>query len=263
MTTTTSPAGASAAPRPAGPPPGRSPASWPLSAPHATRCGRRRRAHAHRHAAAVGDVRAQQRPYPEKATLQYFVAPLRGHRLPAAPAAVRHRRARADLRAGARPRPDPARPRLGHHRDRGGQRSLHHRRRRRPGCDHRRRRVGGLRGRRHAAGRRAGRARGAGGRGRAAAGLDVAVRPVGRAGRAGRGVRADAVRGGRDAHQRRHRGAANPYSGAVFLSFLAALGGGLRGPARVRPDDLGGRPSPSGTASSARWCCWSSRWRCR
>ena len=58
-------------------------------------------------------------------------------------------------------------------------------------------------------------------------------------------------------------GAANPYSGAVFLSFLAALGGAVRGPARVRPDDLGGHRRRSGTRSSARWCCWSSRWRCR
>src|SRR5918995_6338366 len=77
MTTTTSPAGASAAPRPAGPPPGRIARLVAALAPRATAVR------------AAGGVLTlvgallpwatfvlNNGPYPEKATLQYFVAPL-------------------------------------------------------------------------------------------------------------------------------------------------------------------------------------------
>ena len=265
MTTTTNPAGAPAARRPPGPPSGRVARFTAALAPHAT---------AVRAAGGLLTLLGallpwatfvlNSGPYPDKATLQYFVAPFgvtgfRLHLLLFGIAALV-----LTLRAGARPRPDPARIRLGHRRDRGGQRSLHHRRRRRPGCDHRRRRGRWPSGPSSrcwpacwsSSGRgRAGSSRGRSGRGGSARGSSgpllvvvyVLLLLV---------VAATLTSGGTG-------GAANPYSGAVFLSFLAALGGALRGPARLRPDDLGGRPSPSGTGCSAWWRCWSSRWRCR
>ena len=57
--------------------------------------------------------------------------------------------------------------------------------------------------------------------------------------------------------------AANVYSGAVFLSFLGAVGGLLARAARVRPADAGWVRCRSATACSAWSCCWRARCCCR
>ena len=260
MTTTTSPAGAP----PPRAPPDRRRAEWPASRRLSPRTPLR--CVAGGLLTLIGTLLPwatfvlNSGPYPDKATLQYFVAPfgVTGFRLLLLfGIAVLG----ADPRAGARPRPDPARARLGHHRDRGGQRSLHHRRRRRPGAitvaD-----------------------------GSVAFGAVVTLL-------AGVLVELGARAGGIEprpvwtwrfgpwvervvlvvayvlmlfvvaATLTAAPGAANPYSGAVFLSFLAALGGAF---AALHASGLMtwvATVAERHRVFSARGRCWSSRWRCR